>query len=174
MEAICENINVHVIGFWWEDFHHPLSKGGSEYTPEQLVEHLKMIVKSKRLPPSELPVKIPICKEFGQLGELAADAKTLDNNWAKVREEFMEGVEKLQDKNEAQGLGDCYSEFQPFIAPAIGDLLGKFIEVYCQYDIPQPDGSIKQECYWNCGLITMISYGKNIRKIWAFYKKRNQ
>ncbi len=56
----------------------------------------------------------------------------------------------------------------PFIAPAIGGLLGKRIEVYCQYDTSQPDGTIKQECYWNHGLVTMISNGKNIRKIWIF------
>lgn len=68
----------------------------------------------------------------------------LDNNLVKKKEEFMEGVEKLQDKNVAQGLGDCYTKFQPFMAPAIRDLLGKHIEIYSQYDILQPDGMIKQ------------------------------
>ena len=39
-EAVKEQIRIRVQGFGWDDLHHPWSKGGVDFTPEQLRDHL--------------------------------------------------------------------------------------------------------------------------------------
>ena len=39
-EAVKEQIRIRVLGFGWEDLHHPWSRDGVAYTPEQLLDHL--------------------------------------------------------------------------------------------------------------------------------------
>ena len=40
LAAIKDQIRIRVIGFGWKDLHHPWSKNGVDYTPEELLHHL--------------------------------------------------------------------------------------------------------------------------------------
>ena len=39
-DAMKEQIRIRVLGFGWDDLHHPWSKGGVDYTPELLRDYL--------------------------------------------------------------------------------------------------------------------------------------
>ena len=39
-DAMKEQIRIRVLGFGWDDLYHPWSKGGVDYTPEQLRDYL--------------------------------------------------------------------------------------------------------------------------------------
>ena len=39
LDAVKEQQRMRVIGFGWDDLHHPLSKGGKDYSPEELFDH---------------------------------------------------------------------------------------------------------------------------------------
>ena len=40
LETVNDRIQIQVIGFGWKDLHHPWSKNGVDYTPDQLLSHL--------------------------------------------------------------------------------------------------------------------------------------
>jgi len=48
LDTIKENISIRVIGFKWEDLHHPWSKNGVQYSSDELAKHLKMIIKEEQ------------------------------------------------------------------------------------------------------------------------------
>ena len=59
--ALKENIRIRVIGFGWNEFSHQWSKNGIEYSPKELGEHLKKIIKAekRRVVPKRPPTLIP-------------------------------------------------------------------------------------------------------------------
>jgi len=40
LDAVKEQIRIRVAGFGWKDLHHPWSKNGKEFSPDELFEHL--------------------------------------------------------------------------------------------------------------------------------------
>ena len=46
--AVKENIRIRVLGFGWNDFAHPWSKNGIAYSPKELGQHLKLIIKAEK------------------------------------------------------------------------------------------------------------------------------
>ena len=45
MDTMKEQICICIVGFGWKDLHHPWSKNGKEYSPDELYEHsMKKII----------------------------------------------------------------------------------------------------------------------------------
>jgi hypothetical protein len=81
-EVVKEKIRIRVIGFGWDDLHHPWSKGGVDYLPEQLKDHLinKIILEqseNKRSILDVLTVNIPSCGDRNKLGTKYLDVDDL-------------------------------------------------------------------------------------------------
>ena len=59
-EAVKNQIRIRTVGFGWKDLHHPWSKNGKQYSPEELLDHLINVIlpKQKR---REVP-KVPLVK----------------------------------------------------------------------------------------------------------------
>ena len=59
--ALKENICIRVLGLGWDDLATPWSIDGKDLTPDQLADHLKLIIKEqrKRAIPSKPHVPLP-------------------------------------------------------------------------------------------------------------------
>ena len=65
-----EQIRIRVIGFGWKDLHHPWSRDGRDYSPEELLTHLVDTIipeQSSRGIPDMPTMDLPSRKETKQL-----------------------------------------------------------------------------------------------------------
>ena len=89
-----EQILMRYLGLGWVAAHHPYSKQGYVYTPEDLMEHFVKTVlplANTHAVPSEPPLELPGLPEQlleTMLGTEAADCAALDNEKAEEKEEF--------------------------------------------------------------------------------------
>lgn len=136
-EALKDQIRIRVLGLGWEDCHHAWSHGGTEYTPEELANHLKdgIIQKHKgRKIPKKPPVDLPTRKDLPIVGSLSPDIVRLDAKKTKEEIKLMEAAEKLMKELEEKGLGDRIADMQQKSAPKVDTtLVGQRIEVLSKY-----------------------------------------
>jgi hypothetical protein len=69
-----EQIRINVLGFGWKDLHHPWSKDGVDYSPEELI----IPEQSSRDIPAMPTMELPSRKETKQLGTRTVDVDELD------------------------------------------------------------------------------------------------
>ena len=96
--ALKDKIRIRTLGFGWEDFHHPWSHAGVDYTPEELVKHLKeeIIRKHKSRVVSKKPkVKAPTRKVLRVIGTLNNDVIVMDADKAKQELHILNEAEKM-------------------------------------------------------------------------------
>jgi hypothetical protein len=74
LRAVKEQIHIRLLGLGWKEAHHPLSKDGYTYTPEELFDPLVNVVislASKLDVPSEAPTELPAPPDLPVLGTKA-------------------------------------------------------------------------------------------------------
>ena len=179
LHALKENIRIRVVGFAWSQFHHPWSKNGREYTTNELALHLKKIIaaESSLVIPKEPPIQIPQRKALVQLGTQSLDLKALDDKFSADSSGFHDAALSKIEEREAKGEGDRRMEFQDFRVPDISTLIGKKIDVLCEYDLDSDldeelDADLEGETVpkettamrWCQGMVIDVLDGKNMFK----------
>ena len=111
LDAVKKQQRIRVIGFGWDDLHHPLSKGGKDYSPEKLFDHLinKIIPEQwKRRIPQKPTMELPSRKETKQLGTHTINLDALESRYKSEKEVAIKGAEKMREGLEASGNIDLY------------------------------------------------------------------
>ena len=133
--ALKERIRIRTLGFGWGDCHHPWSHAGVDYTPEELVKHLKeeIIRKHKSRVVSKKPkVKAPTRKVLRVIGTLNNDVIVMDADKAKQELHILNEAEKM-----LLTLEDEWCKiFQEVLRPKLKDLLGNRIKYLFSYTEP--------------------------------------
>ena len=89
LDAVKEQIRIRVLGFGWKDLHHPWSRDGKAFTPQQLLDHLVAVIlpeESKRGIPDKPEMNLPSLKNLPQLGQKTADVDTLEMRYEMQKE----------------------------------------------------------------------------------------
>jgi hypothetical protein len=131
LEAVKDQIRIRVIGFGWKDLHHPWSKNGVDYTPDQLLSHLidRIIPQqNKRGVPEVPPMSLPSRKITKQLGTKTSDVDELDKRYEQEKESLISEAVKMRDDLEGQGISDRYERMQPPRPEVDANLVGLDIE----------------------------------------------
>jgi hypothetical protein len=161
LDALKENIRMRVIGLGWPDLETAWSKGGKAYSIEHLTAHLKTIIvagRSREIPPKP-PLPLPKRKELPMLGTQARDATALELLQLSKGDAFETEAHRIRAEREAAGVGDSCAERQQRTAPPVdATLLGKRLEICCDYDLEE-GGS---EARWSAGEVIAVSDGTNI------------
>jgi hypothetical protein len=148
MDAVKEQIRIRVIGFGWKDLHHPWSKNGREFTPEELFDHLiKNIIPEqvKRSIPDKPKMELPSRKKTPQLGTKTMDVDKLDCRYEEEKQNALKEAMKLRDESEAKGTTDRYEKLQPSRPSIDENLVGLEIEQLWMFE--EEDGTrVKQWC----------------------------
>ena len=138
--ALKENIRIRVIGLGWNEFSHPWSKNGIEYSPNELAEHLKKIIKAekRRVIPRGPPTLVPQRKNLPSLGEQTMDVKTMNVTSQEKNIDFDRIARTLRIKRESRGQGDRYAELQPTSLPKVDhSLLGSRLDVCFEFKLDE-------------------------------------
>ena len=110
VEALKENIQMQVIGLVWKQFAITWSQKGVRRSVDELVMHLKMIIREEKklTPPTDPALEMPKRAELPILG--TATRQLLESNdTAKIDEkEFRERAAELQMQREARGEGSIF------------------------------------------------------------------
>ena len=126
LRAVKEQIHIRLFGLGWKEAHHPWSKEGYTYTPEELFDHLVNVViplASKLDVPSEASTELPAPPDLPVLGTKAEIDLTKGSCCAgRIQEPKLKAHEE-RDARELEGLGDRWSEQQQFTAPKINSSL---------------------------------------------------
>ena len=113
-----EQIHMRQLGLGWTEAHHPYSKGGYVYTPEELMEHFVKTVlpmASTKTIPTEPPLILPsLPKQLVNctLGTKAHDNAKLDDTEGQDQSEFRRNTMKKREEMEEEGFGDQLMEMQ--------------------------------------------------------------
>ena len=132
MSALKENIRMRVIGLGWKDLATPWSKNGVEFTSNELMNHLKLIIEQERtrIIPSKFQPDISKRKDLPQLGTRIMNIQDFDINRQSNTQSFEKNAMNVRNEREALGFGDRYTEMQPTSRPNIDiHLLGKRLEI---------------------------------------------
>ena len=95
------------------DLHHPLSRGGKDYSPEELFDHFVNTIipeQWRRRIPEKPTMELPSRKETKQLGTRTADLSALDSRYESEKDVAIKGAEKMREDLEASGLTDRYKK----------------------------------------------------------------
>ena len=155
LRAVKEQILIRYLGLGWIEAHHPWSKAGLTFSPDELFQHLieKVIPLSKNnTVPDKPPSKLPSPPEMYKLGTTADIDMTLGKYADRIAAIEEKGYAE-RDIREEKGEGDRWTDRQELIAPEINNtLIGYKIEMLFEYiDI---DGS--QLTNWYHGKVTGI------------------
>ena len=151
----------------------PWSKAGRDKTVAELEDELKMLIKANRnrAVPKKPPVAVPARKPLPVLGTLSKDVLALDAQRSAAEDAVLSRARKVRSGREADGIGDRYAEQQPQVKPTMAQLLGKRVDVCCNYDLKEGGSELR----WSQGLVILVSDGTNIRKpppaVTALFKK---
>lgn len=155
---------MRVLGLGFSDLSTAWSKDGKDYSPAHLASHLKTIILAERdrVIPPQPPVRVPARKDLPTLGTQAPIVAALDEAQASSEAHLMLLAKTAIADREARGEGDRYAECQPTARPAVDKgLLGKRLEIYCEYKYLDGDGS---EPLWCPGKVVAVSDGSNMPK----------
>ena len=145
-------IRIHIIGFGWQDLHHPWSKEGHTYTANELLQYLteKLIPEqTHRGIPTSPTMNMPSRKVTPQLGKRTADVAELEERYENEKQKAVEEAIKLRDQLEDEGIIDRHERLQPTRPEVNEDLIGAKLEIL--YSYVEPDGSNKN--MWCQGVV---------------------
>jgi hypothetical protein len=166
LEAVKEQIRIRVIGFGWKDLHHPWSKNGVDYTPDQLLSHLTDNIipqQYKRGVPEVPPMTLPSRKITKQLGTKTSDIDELDKRYEEEKESLMSEAMKMRDDFEGQGISDRYERMQPPRPEVDANLVGLDIEQL--WTFVEEDGT--NVLQWCQGTVVAIKTRDRIHIKWS-------
>ena len=95
-------------------------------------------------------------KVLPPLGTQSREVAALDTQQVSATRVFEIEARRIRRHRESLGVGDRYAECQPFSAPPLDSLLGKRLDVCCNY-VLEEGGS---EPRWCLGEVTLVSNGK--------------
>ncbi len=165
MDAVKEQICIRVSGFGWKDLHHPWSKNGKEFSPDELFVHLirKIIPEQlKRGIPDQPTMELPSRKETPQLGTKTADVENLEGRYEAEKVSAIEAAEKLREQLETEGAIDRYEKLQPSRPEVDEQLIGLEIEQLWIYE--EEDGEKVPQ--WSQGVVEAIKNRSKVNIQW--------
>ena len=165
MDAVKEQIRIRVAGFGWKDLHHPWSKNGKEFSPDDLFEHLiKKIIPEqlKRGIPDKPTMELPSRKDTPQLGTKTADIEKLEGCYEAEKAIAIGAAEKLRDQLETEGMIDRYEKLQPSRPEVDEKLIGLEIEQLWIYE--EEDGEKAPQ--WCQGVVVAIKNRSKVHIQW--------
>jgi len=112
-----EQILIRYVGLGWEEAYHPWSKGGYIYTPNELLQHLTMVViplQRKLRVPEHPPMNLPTRPSLPTLGTKASDIVDMDLQSTQQNTQLRIDAYKERERLEEEGIGDQLSELQQF------------------------------------------------------------
>ena len=163
LSCLKENIRIRTLGLGWVDLAIPWSCNGKDLSPEELVRHLKLIIKEqkKRDIPSKPMIDLPKRKELPILGNKTKDLKNIDSLNVSKGGSFEDKATEMRDEREAAGIGDRFAAIQPMSRPTINkQLIGKRLDVCLIYELDVGGTELR----WCQGEVILISDGSNILK----------
>ena len=123
---------MRVKGFGWEWCRYAWSKNGQPYTVKELNEHLEWIIretKKRKLSVSTKPKpNVPTHVAMGIFGTQTDDVDTLDQKYLEDEETLEKKTDVMWVRREVTGDASIYSRMQPWIQPAIEDMLHQRID----------------------------------------------
>jgi hypothetical protein len=137
LEALKENIRMHVIGLGWKQFTITWSHKGAKQSVEELGAHLRMIVREEKklTPPNNPALEMSKRLELPILGS-ASQQLMESNSTARIDEEqFRKEAEELRRQREARGKGSIFSVMQPLYCPELDELINKRIDVLYSFQL---------------------------------------
>ena len=112
-----EQILIRYVGLGWEEAYHPWSKGGYIYTPNELLQHLTMVViplQRTLKVPEHPPMNLPTRPSLPTLGTKASDIVDMDLQSTQQNIQLRIDAYKERERLEEEGFGDQLSELQQF------------------------------------------------------------
>ena len=112
-----EQILIRYVGLGWEEAYHPWSKGGYIYTPNELLQHLTMVViplQRTLKVPEHPPMNLPTRPSLPTLGTKASDIVDMDLQSTQQNIQLRIDAYKERERLEEEGIGDQLSELQQF------------------------------------------------------------
>jgi len=164
-DAMKEQINIRVLGFGWDDLHHPWSKGGVDYTPEQLRDYLIATIlpeQKKRTIPAIPSIKLPSRGDKNRLGTKSKFVEELDRRKAEKKKDFIRAAKRMRDDLDDDKVTDRYEKLQGPQRCVDETLLGDRIEIL--FELTEPDGSIVMQ--WCQGVVVGIKKGDKVHIEW--------
>lgn len=165
LNAVKEQIRIRVLGFGWNDLHHPWSKDGVAYTPQQLLDYLVDVIlpeEKKRGLPDKPEMNLPSRKYLPQLGEKTADVDVLEMKYEMEKDKAIEEAIQLREDWEGQGLTDRHEKLQPPRPEVDAKLVDKEMEILFAYK--EPDGSINM--MWCQGTVMAVKKNSKVHIKW--------
>lgn len=139
LEAVKEQIRIRVQGLGWKDLSCAWSADGKAFPPNELLEHLKMLIKeqSRRIIPSKPPPPGLARKELATLGKRTGDMAALDAREANDSRAVEAAARAEKTQRESKGFGDSYQQRQGSKPELDGALVGKRVEVVVEYTLTE-------------------------------------
>ena len=165
LNAVKNQIRIHVIGFGWKDLHHPWSKNGKVYTADELFKYLVNTLvpeQSIRGIPEVPTMDLPSRKVTPQLGQRTVDVEMLDERYEEERQRAVDEAVTMRDELENDGVIDKYEKLQPTRPDMDANLIGVELEILYSYD--EPDGSQKK--MWCQGVVVAIRTRSRVHIKW--------
>lgn len=165
LNAVKEQIRIRVIGFGWNNLHHPWSKNGVHYSPADLLKHLINNIipqQNKRGVPDSPTLELPSRRHTCQLGTMTADVDNLDTRYEVEKESIIAEAVKMRDELEAQGETDRYEKLQPPRPHIDESLVGTEIEQL--WTMTEEDG--KKFLQWCQGLVIAVKTNNRVHIQW--------
>lgn len=160
-----EQIRIRVLGFGCKDLHHPWSKDGVTYTPQQLMNYLLDVIipqDRKRGIPEKPVMNLPSRKNLPQLGEKTADVDALDMRYEEHRDKAIEEAVQLREDLEEQGVMDRHEKKQPPRPNVDEELVDVMMEMLFAYD--EPDGTTSN--MWCQGTVVAVKRDNKVHIKW--------
>lgn len=165
LNAVKEQIRIRVIGFGWNDLHHPWSKNGVHYSPDALFKHLiENIIPQQinRGVPDAPTLEVPSRRHTCKLGTQTADVDDLDTRYEAEKESIIAEAVKMRDDLETQGKTDRYEKLQPPRPDVDENLVG--LEIEQLWTMIEEDGN--KFLQWCQGLVVAVKTNNRVHIQW--------
>ena len=167
LDAVKEQIRIRVLGFGWDDLHHAWSKGGVDYSPEVLRDHLinKIIPEQsprKRGVPNAPAVNLPSRGNKNQLGTKTLDVDDLKKRREGEKQSIRIGGEAMRDEMMEQGVVDPYEKSQGPRPDVDENFIGAKIEQLWEYT--EKDGTVVPQ--WCQGTVVAVKKNSRVHIKW--------
>ena len=167
LEAVKRQIRIRTVGFGWKDLHHPWSRNGKHYSPEELLEHLINVIlpeQKKRGIPKVPPVKLPSRGDRPQLGTATKDVIEIDKRRAAKEIEFRAAGKRKREEMESEEAEEvaASSKVQPTRPVVDESFVGARIEQLWEYK--EKSGEVVG--VWCKGVVVGVLKSNNVHIEW--------
>lgn len=165
LNAVKEQIKIQVVGFGWKDLHHPWSRNGIVYSPEQLRDYLINSIipeQKKRKIPKQPTVNLPSRGDRNQLGTESLDVKILKQKCKKEKQVVIIGGEAMRNRMENDEKVDRYEILQGPKPNVDETLINAKIEML--WEFIEEDGTAVPQ--WCQGIVVAVRKNDKVHIKW--------